>query len=251
MKNWFMQATISIGKILIFGLLLQFYFVLFTLRGVIILGVFPALATCFKLIMRRLDQAADFSIEVTPRALWTEFRAFYQTSFFEINKIGYLALLPLFVLIIDFNINARLLGSFPIQLGLLLLLVLYADFLVYLFPVFVRYRLDFGNYFKQTLVVSVMNPKSLLLVTLMLVSLSLVFVIFPAIALFVFMPLYLWPITRITLSALQKLKSHDDDPPKESSKKTTHPRIMDQVCLLLPDRFCVAFRGLYLDLVPQ
>ena len=191
--------SVRVGQTLLLGTKLQVLFILFTLRGGLVLGLFPALATCTKVILRRLaakpaDAGALFG---DPRdtwpALYQEFRQFYRQSFWEVNGIGYLGVLAVVVLVIDLAVNAAFLRSAPLQYGLIVLLILVLSYWLYVLTIYGRYNLRFWQYFRQALIISVARFTNTLAIIVGSVLATVLLVIFPALSLIALVPLYLVP----------------------------------------------------------
>ncbi|MCI1686808.1 YesL family protein [Schleiferilactobacillus harbinensis] len=194
------KLSLKTGQALLLGIKLQALFILFTLLGGVVLGVFPALATCTKIILRRLTHKADTTDSMfgdqrnTFPALYHEFWQFYRQSFWEINGIGYIGALAIAVLVADLIVNQNVIHSPIVQYGLIVLLIMVFTYWLYVFTIYARYALHFWQYFRQALVISVAKFSNTLAIIMGSILATVVLVVFPALTFVALVPLYLTPM---------------------------------------------------------
>ncbi|WP_225048458.1 DUF624 domain-containing protein [Lacticaseibacillus kribbianus] len=206
----FVKGTLQLGRLLLFGIKLQLLWLWYTLRGGIVLGFFPALASCVKLLLRRLEapDAERFSGEEAHLSnLNREFAAFWRQSFAAMNGIGYLSGGVLLALLVDLAVNRAFIRSAPLHYGLIVLLVAGLIYLLYVLTVFGRYQLGFWQYFRQAFVISVAKPVDTLAILLGTVAATALLVLFPALSLFAIVPLYLTPVVWFSLHACRYVEA--------------------------------------------
>ncbi|ERL65725.1 DUF624 domain-containing protein [Schleiferilactobacillus shenzhenensis] len=207
------RLSVKVGQILLLGVKLQLLFLLFALRGAVVLGVFPALAACAKLILRRMEKRPDEvgalfgTARDTWPALYAEFRTFYQQAFWEMNGIGYLGLLAVAALVVDLAVNQAFLHSAVLQWGLIVLLVGVLSYWLYVLTIYARYQLHFWQYFRQALIISVAHFTNTLAIVIGSVAATALLVLFPALSLVALVPLYLTPTVWFSYQSCQRVEA--------------------------------------------
>lgn len=201
------KLTLLVGQKLLLGIKLQILFIAFSLLGGVVLGVFPALATCSKILLRRMTDKKDPSDALFGakkdqfKLLGTEFWQFYRQSFWEINGICYLGLLISAVLIFDLAVNQRLIHSTTIQYGLVVLLIMLLSYWMYVLTIYARYDLHFWQYFRQALIISIAHFSDTLAIILGSVVVTTILVVFPVLTFIAIIPLYLTPMVWFSLQS--------------------------------------------------
>lgn len=198
------RYTLILGKILLLGLKLQFLWLIYTFRGLIILGIFPAIASCVKLLERRFNATDGLLAQLTDNKLsWSvlnrEFKEFYQQSFWEINAIGYLGGLISTTLIVDLAVNRTFIKSAALQYGLIVLLLMVMIYWLYVFTIYGRYQLSFWQYFRQSLIISIAKFTNTLAILVGTILVTVLLVTFPILTLTALVPLYLTPMIWFSL----------------------------------------------------
>lgn len=138
-----------IAKIVYLNLL----WVVFSLLGVVALGLFPATAAMFSVIRKWLIGENDIPIFKT-------FLEHYKSEFVQTNLLGYAMILLGAVLYIDLRFFQSSGGIITLVLSyfFLFLLLVYFVVLLYIFPVFVHYQFKTFEYIKYALILAVGRP---------------------------------------------------------------------------------------------
>ncbi|MCI1686814.1 DUF624 domain-containing protein [Schleiferilactobacillus harbinensis] len=207
------KLALKAGQTLLLGIKLQFLFLLFTLAGGIVLGIFPALAASAKIILRRIVEPADATDSMfgdrrnTFAALYQEFRQFYRQSFWEFNGIGFIGAAAVGVLLVDLAVNKAWLHSPMIQYGLIVLLIMAMLYWLYAFTIYARYSLRFWQYFRQTLIISVAKISNTLAIIISSILATGLLVIFPMLTFVALVPLYLTPVVWFSYQSCQHVEA--------------------------------------------
>jgi len=151
MFNGLFKWVFHIGNWLFKLMYLHLLWAVFTLLGLIAFGLFPATAGVFAVARKWMEEGEDTLIFKT-------FINVYKSTFIQINGLGYVMVGIGAFLTYDFILSREFVGSMIIHILLLFFSVLFILVLCYLFPVFVRYDLQFFLYFKQTFLVVLARP---------------------------------------------------------------------------------------------
>ncbi|MFD1430350.1 hypothetical protein [Lacticaseibacillus mingshuiensis] len=206
------KFSLNLGTILLFAIKVQVLFLAYTLRGAIVAGVFPALASAVKILLRRFEAGgkpmAHFTgPTATFKALNTEFGGFWRASFKEANALLYLDFGVLAVLWLDLGVNRVLIKSAPLQYGLIVLLVMAMIYTLYILTIYGRYELHFWQYFRQAFVISIAHFSDTLAILVGTVVATALLTLFPALSLVALVPLYLTPMVWFSLHACQYVET--------------------------------------------
>ena len=131
--------------------------IIFTILGLGVFGVFPATAAMFAIARKWLILGErDFNILQT-------FWEYYRKDFFKLNGFA------LFFFVIGYCLyfNAAFLvlnpGSFQFLIpGTIIIIIAYVMTLLFFFPVFVHYNMKFFQYIKQAFMIAVYSPFELI-----------------------------------------------------------------------------------------
>ncbi len=145
--------------------------VLFTLIGVLFLGFFPATVALFTIVRKWLL----FHDHTFP--IFKTFFKVYKQEFFKANALGSILITIFILLYLDMlylsNLPANIHTLFSIALSISC--ILYIVTLLYIFPVYVHYDLNFFQYLKYALLIGIANP---LTTSMMLITVGLLCVVF-------------------------------------------------------------------------
>lgn len=175
--------------------------ILFSLAGLIIFGLFPATVGLYAVTRQWLLK----DIETVP--VWKTFWKAYRSEFITANFIGYVFLI--FGLIIFTNLN--FLQSHTSLIFLVLSFIFWFIFIIYwimwlfLFPIFVHYELKFLQYFKQTLLIVILRPLEVILSIIGFVSIYFLFLYIPMLFLFFGMSVFAFITMWLAHRAFRKL----------------------------------------------
>ncbi|MEH7416878.1 YesL family protein [Neobacillus drentensis] len=126
--------------------------VLFSLGGLIFLGISPASAALFTILRKWLMNDTDVPI----------FRTFldtYKKEFIKANKLGWLMALIGMFLYLDFKYLITVGGTiqYVLAIPLLIVSILFFITMLYLFPVYVHYELRLIQYIKNSFYIGIIN----------------------------------------------------------------------------------------------
>jgi uncharacterized membrane protein YesL len=194
-----------LGNLLIYLFKLQGFFLIFTLWGGLIFGLFPSLATVLDYLIHGLNKGQ------TPSPLtFHAFKHKWRTYLKSANLLGFGSVTCLTFLILDLHISKRFLHSLPLHLFLVCLLVLLLGIACYLFPSLTRYDLTLPQHIKQAAFLFLANlvPTVAMGVGLLLASALMTF--FPILVFLGLVPLLLLPIAHFALQAMLKVEANHD-----------------------------------------
>ncbi|MEH7391455.1 YesL family protein, partial [Bacillus sp. JJ1474] len=139
----------------------NFLWMLFSILGLIIFGIFPSTVAMFTVLRQWIRSDKDIKVFKT---FWSTFKS----EFLKSNILGFILLGIGFILYIDFKFFSTIDGwvATILNLVLLSLFVIYAIVVLYIFPVKVHFELKTIQYFKYALVIGVSFPKTTLLIAL-------------------------------------------------------------------------------------
>lgn len=144
--------------------LLNILWLLFSLLGLFVLGIFPATVALFA-VMRKLIMSTE-NVSIL-KLFWITFKV----EFFKANIIGYIFFIVGILLYIDLRVLQQLDTNF---FNLLMTIITYIIGLIYLltllhvFPVFVHFNLKTREYIKYAFILSIGRPLQSLLMIIVL-----------------------------------------------------------------------------------
>ncbi|MCM3694017.1 YesL family protein [Neobacillus niacini] len=146
---------------------------LFSLLGLVILGIFPATASMYTVIRKWLNNE-----DVATFRVFTET---YRKEFIQMNKIGWLLALMGLILYLDFIFLGNMQGIFFNILTFILLPItfIYFSVLFFIFPVLVHFKLNKLEYVKYAFIISLSYPHYTLLMIIGSIILLVLFITFP------------------------------------------------------------------------
>lgn len=153
--------------------LLNIYWIVFTVIGLGVFGLFPATLAVFA-VVRQWLKGND---EKYFRQFWN----YYKKDFLHANAIGYLFVLVGLILYVDKQFISGLdgIGFHIMRYGLLFLLIIFIILLLYIFPVYVHYSVRFFKNFKIAFIVGVTNFFHTIAILLSLILCYFIFTHFP------------------------------------------------------------------------
>ncbi|WP_223591941.1 YesL family protein [Neobacillus bataviensis] len=132
---------------------LNILWILFTLLGAVVFGIFPATAAMFAVIRKWLISKHDVPVLKT---FWT----YYRGEFLKTNQLGLMFFVTGLILYLDFKI-IDFQNEFIHKIFLIVLFLftsVYAVTFIYIFPVFVQYDLKLLQYVKNAFLIGIANP---------------------------------------------------------------------------------------------
>lgn len=183
-----LKLNLAFGQWIYSFFILQVLSIFYSLRGGIILGVFPSVSSIFYIFYEWIHHKKyDLSIG-------SEFSKFYHKYFWETNKLGWIMLGVGGVLSVDFYISRQLIKSLFIHYIVLMMIGIYLLIFLYLFPVFARYSLKTVQYIKQSFFISFSSISQSIAMALATFIMIYLFYSVPFLFLFFGIPLLLLPI---------------------------------------------------------
>lgn len=166
--NWAVSVMNMLDKItkLVF---INLLWILFTLLGLGVFGLFPATASVNALV-RKLIKNEELS------NVFSHFWRYYRTSFKSANLVGITFLIIAFILYIDIRIlfgTDLMLGKILLALLMMLSYILVATVLNFL-PIYAKYQMKTIDYLKLSLVTAMTNPLTTLLMVFWLVIVGII-----------------------------------------------------------------------------
>lgn len=131
---------------------LNLLWVVFTIAGLGLFGLFPATAAMFS-VVRRWLRKEEFPIFQT---FWRYFRK----EFVKTNLLGLIFLLIGYFLFIELQIlwGSQKMVYFVASFGVIGLFIVYAIMLLYFFPIYVHFNLTKREYFKWPFIIGILHP---------------------------------------------------------------------------------------------
>lgn len=189
-ESKFLKVNLSFGQWIYNVILLQFLPIIYTLKGAIVLGIFPSIASTFNVFYKWISTGEyDFSVH-------TEFRTYYDKYFWQSNKLGWIMFSVGTVLALDLYISSQFIQSIIFHTVLIILSFIYIVICSYSFIVFARY--DYPRitiYIKQCFYIGLSSIVQSVAILLAVLVVSYVFSYIPFILLFFGIPLMIGSIS--------------------------------------------------------
>ncbi|ADU29469.1 YesL family protein [Evansella cellulosilytica] len=153
----------------------------FTVLGLFILGFMPATVAMFAVIRKLLMKEESVPIFKT-------FFVVFKKEFFKSNVLGLILFAFGYVLVINFMYLGTISGTIHtlLSFGLVFVGLFYLATIMIIFPIYVHLDLKFTQYFKQSLLVSFINPHIVIFMGAGIVGAYYVFNFIPGLTLFFF-----------------------------------------------------------------
>lgn len=134
-------------------IILNAIWLLFTIVGLGVFGLFPATAACFAVTRKWLNGESDLSIFKTA---WS----YFKQDFVKANILGYGSLAFGVFLFVDYQIFRSMAHPILNNLHYIFLLLMFIHFLgtLYIFPVFVHYDFKLWESFKHAFILVIARP---------------------------------------------------------------------------------------------
>ncbi len=154
--------------------------VLFTLAGVVVLGIYPATTAMFSIMREWLRGNSDLPV-------FNTFWSYYKKDFWKSNHLGiYTSIIFLLIFFDLFYIQSdasKLITWTHIPIFACILFFIFLLF--YLFPVFAHYDLKVRSIYKQAFFIMLISPIQIIMMVICLAAFSIISFLFPAL-LFIF-----------------------------------------------------------------
>jgi len=191
----------KVGSFLLAGIKLQIYFFLTSLKGGIVLGVFPALLGVFKILQRCLVER-DFDHIF----LGVELKKWDKSEFWHINALGWLFLALLFVLSFNLRFAEEIIHNGLFHVFTLVVLIIHLIISFNVFALFAKYRLPFKQYLLQGFLCALFGlPETIAFVFGMSLAFGLSLTI-PPLGFFLGIPFMMLPYAWFTLTSVKRFE---------------------------------------------
>lgn len=132
---------------------LNILWILFTVLGLVVFGLSPATTAMFAITRKWVIGDKDIPIFKT---FWET----YKKEFLRSNAIGLILFLAIYLLSIEFQIlrSVEETSYFIASYAVLVMFLVLAIMIVYLFPIFVHFKLRFIDYFKWPVIIGILHP---------------------------------------------------------------------------------------------
>lgn len=189
-ESKFMRMNLTFGQWLYNIILLQFLPVLYTLKGAVVFGLFPSLASTYNVFYKWIVTGEyDFAIH-------EEFKTYYDKYFWQANKLGWILSSVGLVLALDLFISSQFIQSIILHTVLILLTFIYIIICTYSFVIFARYDYPkVTSYIKQSFYIGLSSVVQSVAILLAVLVVSYVFSYIPFILLFFGIPLMIGSIS--------------------------------------------------------
>ncbi len=147
--------------------------ILFTISGFVIFGLFPATVAMFTIVRKRI--IGEDSIKI-----FNTFWDTYRTEFVKTNGFAIIFYLVTYFLYYDLKFLQLNHGKFQFLYPVLILIFFTSLVtLLFFFPVYVHFKLKFFQYFKQAFLIALASPFEVIGIAVSAVSIYIVVSIFP------------------------------------------------------------------------
>lgn len=177
MKMW--EPINKICEWIINLALLNILWILFTILGLGIFGWAPATTAMLSIVKKQATEKSQLS-------LFQQYWTCYKRDFIQANGIGCIIILGLGSLWISIYTLPYLNQTFMMIVGTWVLMItfLFGITLCFIFPVFTHYDSSIKGYFKTALLVGISNLHYVIIIITLLITLYLLFNIFPGLLVF-------------------------------------------------------------------
>ena len=155
---------------------LHLLWVLFTLAGAVILGIYPSTTAAFAIMRKWLHGESDLPVFKT---FWINFRR----DFWKSNHLGLYITIILFVILVDlFYITSMAESSFSwMSVPLLAGMLFFSFLLLYIFPVFVQFDQSVLMTIRTAFLLMLISPIQIVMLIICLLAIAVIVWFFPAI----------------------------------------------------------------------
>lgn len=199
------HKSYRIGEIILEMAKLQFFWILYTLKGGILLGFFPSTMIVMSYFLNKFNGQEP----IYHLAPW--FKKQFHLQLKQANKLGWTVIFLFTVLRLDLFISREWIHVTAIHFFLTALLFLLLGTSIYLFPSFLRYQLSFLQYFKQAFFLFLCSIPETIAIFVAIFLLTLVNVLLPILVVIALVPLFLLPITWFCYRSMKKIESNQYD----------------------------------------
>lgn len=184
---------------------LNLLWIIFTLLGGVIFGLFPSTISMFAIVREWLKGETDIP-------LFSTFWKNYRVEFINSNLLGVIVTVITAIIVLDiFYIQSTNSDSLTwTYLPLFAFMLLFIMFLFYLFPSFVHFNLKIGQVIKNSFFIMLINPITTLLIFLCLLPFFYLISLLPAIGFIFGGSIYAFISMKFSLHAFQKVSDKQE-----------------------------------------
>lgn len=193
------SRIIKIGEFIGDLFLLQFYFLLFSFKGFVLLGIFPSFLASIKVLVSKF-------YDENPDTLQYEFRETYKNYFKTSNIIGWIIALLNGILIFDYKINQNFLENSLLKIILLIIMVFLLILISHLPITLLRFDLKGKEYLRQAMLVALSSPFELISIILSLLLIEEIFSRYPILVLLLGNPILAMPFAWFSYRSVERIK---------------------------------------------
>lgn len=203
--NWLTEKMLSFTDCLIAFIKLNFIWIVYSLRGGVVLGVFPALSAMLKNFYLFFENDNKILL-LTDKE---RFKNTYQENFRQANIVGYIMLVIILFLLVYMRLQSYYIASPWLHFFLLVLLIIAFSVFIYVFPSVVRYDLNVINHIRQAWFLVLCSIPNLIAIFIGMGLVLYLFILFPVIGTLVAVPVYFLPLSWFSYSSLIKLENNN------------------------------------------
>ncbi|WP_350343043.1 YesL family protein [Proteinivorax tanatarense] len=199
--NVFTQASLWVWRIMH----LNWAWILHTILGGVVLGLFPATLSMFYISKKWLKGGIDDGI-------WREFHRYYKENFWVANGLGWAYAFVGVFLVWDLYIVTQIQGFFPLlcMIAIIFALIFYVFAFFYLFSYYVCFKGSFKDYLFQPFIIGLLNLRGNTTIAIGIIMICYLIYQLPGLVLFTagVMPSY-W-IMKVSLNNFKKWISEEE-----------------------------------------
>jgi len=196
-----MKLVYQLGSMLLLGLKLQIYFLLKTLMGGIVFGIFPAFFGVFRIITECINER-----DIHHVYLGKELKKFDKKEFVKMNILGYLLLACMYILTLNLWVVQNYLQVGIFRWFTVFLLIVVASVTIYVIALFTKYDLPIRQYILQGFLCSIVGILETIAIALGIgLSIGIALVV-PSISSFLGIPLLILPHAFFSQAAVARFE---------------------------------------------
>lgn len=169
---------------------LNILFIVFSLLGLIVFGLFPSLIAMFAVLR-------DWNHEIYEQSIIKHYFRYFRAEFFKGNIVGFILLVITFIFYVDIQFLISMQGKVYdlLLIFCIFLCFVYALYFMIFFPVYVHFELKPLQYFKQTAIILILNPLKVFMMFLIVIPLFILLFFVPVSIVFFAMSLFAFLMT--------------------------------------------------------
>jgi uncharacterized membrane protein YesL len=175
--------------------------IVFTLAGLVLFGFMPATAAMFAVTRKWIMGQVHIPVFKT---FWEN----YKKDFIKVNALGLFVAILGVILYLDLRFIGEIFEGFWYYVsfyGLISILLMYILVLLYIFPVYVHYKLGFFSYIKYAFLIGISNPGLSILMVLGTAGVYVMLMFLPGLLPFLSVSLVAFICMRAAFSAFAKI----------------------------------------------